>query len=153
MRSLDGSDYLRFLTRTCEPCFNVLVSSRDQTLTDYLESLGFPAAVIAGDHTVLSANRPFKELKKGADVHGMTVGQVLGCMYSPLLGQCGETVACLLCHLRQSIEKTMRTGEGLRNVPVSYPHQEDVRRTWSITTQRTGDTVLVVLEPRGAAVT
>lgn len=152
MRSLDESDYLRFLTRTCEPCFNLLVSSGDGTLTEYLESLRTPAALVAEDHTILCANRLFQGLKVGSEVRGMTVGRVLGCMYSPLLGPCGQTVACILCHLRQSIEKTLLTGRGLRGVPVSYPHRDDTRRTFAITTQKAGDTVLVMLEPRDAFV-
>jgi len=152
MRSLDTTDSLRFLTRTCEPCFNLLMSSRDDSLASYLESLGVPAALVAEDHTVLFANSRFQALKTDGHVLGMRIGQVLGCMYSPLLGGCGETVACLLCSLRRSVEQTMRTGEGLRGVPVSYPHRDDMRRTFSVTTQRTGDTVLVLLEPGPAIV-
>ncbi len=150
MRSLDNRDHLRFLTRTCEPCFNLLVSSRNQTLSDYLESLAVPAALLAQNHTVLFANRHFQQMKVGADVLGLRVGQVLGCMYSPLLGRCGETVTCILCALRRSIEETQLTGQGLRGIPVAYPHREDVRRTFSITTQKAGDAVLLMLEPPAA---
>ncbi len=147
LRSLDENDHLRSLTRTCEPCFNILVSSRDKSLADYLESLELPAALLAQDHTVLFANRPFQHMKVGGDVLGLRVGQVLGCMYQPLLGSCGETVTCILCSLRRSIEETQRTGQGLRGVPIAYPHKEDVRRTYTITTQKAGDAVLVMLEP------
>ena len=147
MRSLDESDHLRFLTRTCEPCFNQLVSSRDQALSEYLESLSVPAALLAQDHLVLFANRLFQGMKVGADALGLRVGQVIGCMYSSLLGRCGETVTCILCALRRSIEETQLTGHGLRGVPIAYPHREDVRRAFSITTQKAGDAVLLMLEP------
>jgi len=147
MRSLDESDHLRFLTRTCEPCFNVLLSTRDHSLSEYLESLALPAALLAQDHSVLFANQRFQDLKIGSNVLGLRVGNVLGCMYSPLLGQCGETVTCILCALRRSIEETQRTGEGLRGVSIAYPHREDVRRTFTITTQKAGDAVLLMLEP------
>jgi hypothetical protein len=150
MRSLDEKDHLRFLTRTCEPCFNLLVSSRNQELSDYLESLAVPAALLAPNHLVLSANRHFQDMKVGAEVPGLRVGQVLGCMYSPLLGRCGETVTCILCALKRSIEETRLTGQGLRGVPIAYPHREDVRRTFSITTQKAGDAVLLILEPPAA---
>jgi hypothetical protein len=150
MRSLDEKDHLRFLTRTCEPCFNLLVSSRNQELSDYLESLAVPAALLAPNHLVLSANRPFQDMKVGAEVLGLRVGQVLGCMYSPLLGRCGETVTCILCALKRSIEETRLTGQELRGVPIAYPHREDVRRTFSITTQKAGDAVLLILEPPAA---
>lgn len=147
MRSLDEKDHLRFLTRTCEPCFNVLLSSRDESLSQYLESLDLPAALLAEDHSVLFANRHFMGMKVGTEVLGLRVGDVLGCMYSPLLGQCGETVTCILCTLRRSIEETQRTGEGLRGVSMAYPHREDARRAYSITTQKAGDAVLLMLEP------
>jgi len=147
MRSLDENDHLRFLTRTCEPCFNVLLSTRDQSLSEYLESLAVPAALLAQDHSVLFANQRFQDFKIGSDILGLRVGNVLGCMYSPLLGQCGETVTCILCALRRSIEETQRTGEGLRGVSIAYPHREDVRRTFTITTQKAGDAVLLMLEP------
>jgi hypothetical protein len=152
MRSLDESDHLRFLTRTCEPCFNLLVSSRNQELSDYLESLALPAALLAPNHVVLLANRHFQEMKVGEDVLGLRVGQVLGCMYSPLLGTCGDTVACMLCALRRSVEETQVTGQGLRGVPVAYPHKEDVRRAFTITTQKAGDAVLLMLEPPAPAI-
>ena len=148
MRSLDDNDHLRFLTRTCEPCFNLLVSGRNRALSDYLESLAVPAALLAQDHTVLFANHHFQDMRLGMDVLGLRVGQVLGCMYSPLLGSCGETVTCILCSLRRSVEETQLTGQGLRDVPIAYPHKEDVRRTFSITTQKVGDAVLLMLEPR-----
>ena len=150
MRSLDEKDHLRFLTRTCEPCFNVLLSSRDQSLAEYLESLKLPAALLAQDHSVLFANRLFQGFKVGSDVLGLRVGDVLGCMYAPLLGRCGETVTCILCALRRSIEETQRTGQGLRGVSISYPHREDQRRAYSITTQKAGDAVLLMLEPPAA---
>jgi len=151
MRSLDSNDHLRFLTRACEPCFNILVSSRNESLDAYLESLLVPAALLAEDHSVLAANRLFRRLQTDGAVVGKTVGQILGCMYSPLLGACGQTVACILCSLRRSVEETMTTGRGFRAVPVSYPHQTDMRRRLSLTTERTGDAVLVMLEPVPAA--
>jgi len=147
MRSLDQSDHLRSLTRTCEPCFNVLIASGNEELSRYLESLSLPAALLAQDHTVLFANRHFQDMQAGDEVMGLRVGQVLGCMYSPLLGQCGETVTCLLCALRRSIDETRRSGTGLRGVPIAYPHKDDMRRTYTITTQNAGDAVLLMLEP------
>jgi hypothetical protein len=153
MRSLDENDHLRFLTRTCEPCFNILVSSRDEALSAYLESLELPAALLAQDRTVLFANRCFQEMKIGQDVLGLRVGQVLGCMYSPLLGRCGETVTCILCSLRRSIEETQLTGQGLRGVPIAYPHKEDVRRAFNITTEKAGDAVLLMLERSAPVIT
>jgi hypothetical protein len=145
--SLDHSDHLRRVTRACESCFNDLMSSRRSDLPEYLNALASPAALVTPDHTVLFANSEFRRLQIDKTVIGQQVGDVLECMYAPLLGRCGETVACILCSLRRAVERTWLTGEGLRGVPVSYPHRVVARKTMTVTTERVGDAVLVVLEP------
>ena len=80
-------------------------------------------------------------------VAGVEIGEVLDCMYTPLLGLCGETVPCLLCKVRNSVERTWLTGEGLRDVPFSFPHKVESRRAYAITTEKAGDSILLLMEP------
>jgi hypothetical protein len=143
--SLDHSDQLRRLTRACEACFHDLMTSRRGDLPEYLDSLDHPAALLTPDHTVLLANGHFRRLQLDKTVMGLQVGDVLECMYAPLLGRCGETVACLLCSLRRAVESTWLTGEGLREVAVSYPHRVATRRSMTLTTEKVGEAVLVIL--------
>ena len=147
MRTLEQDDELHVLTRTCEKCFAAALSSRDGKLSGYLESLGMPAALIGLDHTVLSSNGRFQSMAPHRTVDGLRLGDVLECMYAPLLGRCGETVACLVCRLKKSVAHTLLTGEGLRGVPFSFPHKEEGRKTFALTTEIVGDAVLLLMGP------
>jgi len=134
----------------CAPCFNALLSSRGREFSDYLESLEIPAALLTDDQTVLESNSSFQRMALSHEIVGSRVGEALACMYAPLLGQCGETVACMLCSLKKSVQHTWLTGEGLRAVPVSVPHKTEMRRTFTITTEKVSGAVLVLMG-RGAA--
>lgn len=144
-QSLDEKGTLRLLTRTRPSCFSTLLSARDNTLSDYLESLEIPAALLSQDHTVLLSNRHFQRIAGSQGPVGLRAGEALDCMYAPMLGRCGETVACMLCWLKRSVEHTSLTGEGLRGIPMSFPHRSEKRRAFEITTEKIGDAVLHVM--------
>ena len=143
-RSLDQDDELRQLTGVCEQCFNEILSSPEKR-SAYLESLGIPAALVSREQVVLDSNAHFLRMASGREVVGTRIGEILDCMYAPLLGQCGDTVPCLLCKVRRSLEHTWLTGEGLHEVPFSFPHKVEERRTFAITTEKAGDAVLLLL--------
>jgi hypothetical protein len=144
-RVLDQEDDLRFLTKACDHCFPTILSSLDGRTSDYLESLDVPAALLSREQVVLAFNRLFKDLAPDLDVVGLRIGEVLDCMYSPLLGRCGQTATCLLCKLKRSVDHTSLTGEGLLTVPFSFPHKAEARRTFTITTEKVGDAVLLLM--------
>lgn len=145
MRSLDEEDELHILTRTCEKCFNAVLSSSLEVVSNYLESLRIPAALIALDQTVLSSNGRFRRMAPNRQIAGHRLGEVLECLYAPILGRCGETVACLVCRLKRSVETTWVTGEGLRGVPFSFPHKEEGRKAFTITTEIVSGAVLLLM--------
>jgi len=144
-QSLDENDDLRLLTRTFGPCFSALLSSRDKNLSDYLESLEAPSALVDHEQTILFSNSRFRGMMRESSTVGLRVGEALDCMYTQTLGRCGDTVACLLCRLKRSVEHTFLTGEGLRAVPISYPHRAESRKTFVITTEKVGNAVLLVM--------
>jgi len=145
MRGLEKEDELHLLTKTCEKCFNAVLSSPIEMVSDYLESLQIPAALIARDQTVLASNGRFQRMAPNREIVGHRLGKVLECMYAPILGRCGETVACLVCRLKSSVERTWLSGEGLHGVPFSFPHKEEGRKTFSITTEIVGGAVLLLM--------
>jgi hypothetical protein len=145
-RSLDEKDAFRVHTGACDECFISLGSSADEELAAYLETVRVPAAILSQDLTVLLANARFRKTL-GHDGIGLRGGEALDCMYSEMLGRCGETVACILCSLKRAVEHTLTSGEGLRGVSMSFPHKEEVRRTLAITTERLGASVLVLMVP------
>ena len=145
MRRLEEEDELHLLTKTCEKCFNSILSSPLEVVSNYLESLRIPAALIALDQTVISSNDRFRTMAPRRDIAGHRLGEVLECMYAPILGRCGETVACLVCRLKRSVETTWITGEGLRGVPFSFPHKEEGRKMFRITTEIVSGAVLLLM--------
>ena len=144
-QSLDQKDDLRVLTRTCGPCFTALLSSRDRNLSEYLESLEMPSALVDHNQTILFSNSLFRGMMGENETVGLRVGEALDCMYAGTLGRCGDTVACLLCRLKRSVEHTLLTGEGLRAVPISYPHRASSRKSFVLTTEKVGNAVLIVM--------
>ncbi|HVP19651.1 MAG TPA: hypothetical protein VMU36_11685 [Spirochaetia bacterium] len=145
--ALDEKDVLSSMTRTCGQCFGILLSERDEKLTSYLDSFAAPAALLAPDHTVLASNHRFQSMAFDHDVVGLRVGEALDCMYTSTLGRCGETIACLLCHLKRSVAQTLLTGHGLQGVSMSYPHKMDSRKTVTVMTEKVGDAVLLMIGP------
>jgi hypothetical protein len=146
-RGLEPEDDLRVLTGACTQCFSALLSAGGEQLASYMESLAIPAALLANDQTVLGSNSSFQKMALSHDIVGAKVGAVLACMYAPLLGQCGETVPCLLCSLKRSVEHTWLTGEGLSEVQLSLPHKEETRKTFRIITEKVDGAVLVLMGP------
>jgi hypothetical protein len=145
MRSLENEEELHVLLRTCRTCFSRILSSRDAAVADYLESLLMPAALVARDQTVLSANGRFQGMAASREVVGLKLGEALECMYTPVLGACGDTVACLLCRLKRAVESTLLTGEGLRGASFSFPHKAEGRRSYSIVTEIVAGAVLLLM--------
>jgi hypothetical protein len=140
-------DGFRTLAGACESCFPSLGSLPEEKLAAYLEHVTVPAAILSPDLTVTLANSLFREAL-GHDAIGRRSGEALSCMYTAMLGRCGETVACMLCSLKRSVERTIASGEGLRDVAVSYPHKEEMRKTLTITTEKLGSSVLVLMVHR-----
>ena len=139
-------DRFRIPAGACESCFPSLGSLPEEKLAEYLEYLAVPAAILSPDLTVQLANTLFLEAL-GHDAVGRRSGEALSCMYTAMLGRCGETVACILCSLKRSVETTMASGEGLRDVAVSFPHKEEIRKTLTIATEKMGSSVLVLMTP------
>ncbi len=146
-QALEEGDKLHSLTRACDTCFVTVFSTQDERLTGYLESLDHPAALISPDLSILFANGRFLKAVSGHETAGLRVGEALDCTYAQTLGQCGETVPCILCHLKQAVDQTWQSGEGLRGVAMSYPHRTLARKAYTITTQRVHDGVLLLLGP------
>lgn len=144
-QSLEQTDRFQLLAQLCKPCLNSLVFASGISLSVYLESRPHPAALLAHDHTVLLANSLFRAMRLDQEVVGIRAGEVIGCLYASTLGRCGETEVCILCSLRRAVDQTWRTGEGLRGIPMNYPHRAAGRKTVEITTEKIGDAVLVVM--------
>ncbi len=106
-----------------------------------------PAAFVTRDHTILFSNiRLLKALSKfNHDVIGRRIGDVLGCKNAASLGQCGDTVGCIRCGIRKSIELTRTTGERVSGIPTDFQHKSGARGKLRITTDKVREAVLLII--------
>ena len=97
-KGLDDGDEILVSAGLCSSCFNTLLTLQDRGLSNFLESLGGAAALLARDHTVLLSNKQLRSLlANGAnEVDGKRIGEVLDCLNAATLGRCGETEACFI---------------------------------------------------------
>jgi hypothetical protein len=138
------------LAKLCAPCFNTLLASRDEKLWDFLDFLDRPAALLARDHTVLFSNSRFRRKfrKFDHDVVGLRIGEIFGCKHAAAPGRCGETVYCLHCQLERVLELAWISGERLSDTRASLLHRSGARKTYTVTTQKAGDAVLLMIRER-----
>ncbi|HUI70410.1 MAG TPA: hypothetical protein VL354_07790 [Spirochaetia bacterium] len=135
-----------FLDKVRETCFNFLVCSRDERILQCLDTLNWPAALVAADHSVLLGNELLVG-SPGVDVGELRIGDILGCVNAALLGKCGQTVACFLCGIRKSVEHSLRTGETIRRFLVSFQKRSGANQSFLITAEKAGENVLMIIEP------
>jgi hypothetical protein len=90
-----------------------------RSLTDYLQSFAEPVLVIDQDGRVITVNEPGRKvLNKGIkEIEGYLGGEVFGCEHSKEPGGCGETLHCLSCVVRSTVERTYHTGITHHRIP------------------------------------
>jgi len=96
----------------CEKCYAEIESSFEIPLTDYLNSLPLPIALVDQDGTVVTANRPLQSLlnKDLSHIGGFKGGDVFECPYASLPEGCGNTIHCSACTIRITVMDTYNTG-------------------------------------------
>ena len=136
------------LIRLCRNCIDVLLSSHDENLSDYLEAMGSPAVLVSRDLTVLVATRAFSRMfaKLDQNLMGMRIGEILGCSYANTLGLCGETAACWQCTLKRIVEIMCITGDRLPLMTLDLWHDTRGRIKFTVRAEKVGSGVLLVVE-------
>ncbi len=146
-RGLDPRELL--LEKLCEECFNSLLSSRDETLSEYLEALGRPAALLSSNLTVLFANFKFCKALMifPHDIVGRMIGEVLNCVYTSTPGSCGETVSCSLCDLKKLIELSQKEERSIYT-QVDYLRKPGILMRMEIIVKKAGEAILFMTRER-----
>jgi len=126
----------------CEACSRALTR-----LSAYLESLDYPVALIAADHTILYSNGPLQSSvsRDVSQVVGLKIGEVLDCKNVSAHGSCGETPFCLHCDLRRSIELSRITGERLQGIPATIQKSSGGSTTCTVSAEKAGEAILLTL--------
>jgi PAS domain-containing protein len=141
---------LRWIADSLFPttAYYMKMSSRDEKLQDFLESLGSPAVLVGRDFTILFCNSRLCKMfsKFSHDLVGLKIGEALDCAYATYDSHCGENALCLQCRIRRLVALARITGEGINEVPISFLHKFGLNQTYKITTERKGDVVLLMIE-------
>jgi hypothetical protein len=103
----------------CEDCkANFLPQWVGLKVSEYLNRHDKPI-VIVKDGRVIAANETAKEMVgKTDDELGLLGGEFMECKYSRLPEQCGNTVHCKSCTIRNTVEKAL-AGVESRRVPAT----------------------------------
>ena len=143
MNSKDGLHLLK----VCESCLQALLDSATEDISDFLDSLDQPAAIVARDHTVLHSNNHMSKMLErfDHDIVGLRIGEALECRYSASDRRCGENEVCLHCGLRRLVELARISGERITEFPLTIRHRSGESQTFKFATEKVGEAVLLVI--------
>lgn len=134
----------------CPDCVSNLTFQRGVEIEVFLDSLPVPILVV-NDGRVLSANRVARNMlgKEAGEIAGKLGGEVFECAYARLPEGCGHTIHCSGCAIRQTVMKTMTTGESLSRVPALLNHftpESNAHVSLFISTWKMGEFVYLRIE-------
>ena len=136
----------------CGDCMKEMFMDRPRRVREILDSIGAPVLLLDKGYRVMAANEPARRIlaRPIADIEGFLPGDAMECVNARLPGGCGQTVHCQACALRNTLNKTITTGEDLERVPAYQDvYQKDgsiARRFLLISTEKLADFVLLRID-------
>lgn len=135
----------------CKTCERHFFAPRDRSLRGFLNSLDAPVIVVDDNVRVLEANDTALRLmgKARTEVAGHLGGDVIECARARLPGGCGRTVHCTACTLRNTVNTTHATGQGVAGATalmrLSHEASDEPAATARvhISTEKVGDVVVL----------
>ncbi len=135
----------------CESCAYTLNADPIRSAGEFLEGLDEAVFLVGAGGRVVSANSAARAVvgKELTAIKDRLAGDMFECANSFLPGGCGKTVNCKACTIRNSVEETLATGNGVERVPA----KQDVRtadgverRRYLISTERVGDYLMLRID-------
>ncbi len=126
-------------------CFDFLLSTWDERLAGCLDALDSPAAIVAGDYTVLLSNRRLGP-GLGALEGEWSIGELIGCANAVEPSRCGQGSACVHCGIRKAVDHTLATGEKVYRYPVTFPTRRGAEEALVVVTMKAADGVVTIFE-------
>jgi len=135
----------------CADCAAKMTPSRRLSLDQLLDRLHLPAIAVDINLSVTCANHAAEKIlgTQGTLIQGRLVGDVIECAYAATPEGCGRTVHCAGCTIRRMATATFEDGKSRCSVEAD----QDVLRNgivvptrYTISTQKFGDVVLVIIE-------
>jgi ferredoxin len=114
-----SGDYGLISHGVCSTCLPKFLAGLGQPLTDFLDKLPGPILVLDAEVRVVGANtQGLQRVAKALTaIEGRLGGEVFECQYSKLPGGCGRTLHCKACAIRNTVTRTVETGESCLRVP------------------------------------
>jgi PAS domain-containing protein len=117
------------------------------SLGEYLDAFSCPVVVVDGDARTIAANGPMSDLlgRSTEEVFGLRGGEAMECAHARKPGGCGGTVHCRTCAIRNSVTRTLETGEPCVRVPATLARESGALRLL-VSTHKRGSVVQVLVE-------
>ncbi|HUL54055.1 MAG TPA: hypothetical protein VLT83_11660 [Opitutaceae bacterium] len=140
----------------CPDCARRLQDERPIALADLVNEFAVPVLAVTDDVVVLAANDAARANFNltAVEMTGRRGGDIIECVHARQPGGCGRTVHCPGCTLRQTVVATAADGKPRRRVRAvqSVATAQGVKlRTFRLSTQAIGGTVLVTIAPESAS--
>lgn len=132
----------------CERCRAEVQATIPIPLDRFLDALDVPAVLVDEEQTIGAIGRHVADDRHDGSAHGRKVGEVFLCAHAED-HDCGLSIHCSGCTIRQCVHHTFRTGEPREDVPATlvrtdHPQPEDVALL--VSTTRVGTRVLLRLQ-------
>ena len=135
----------------CNNCARKILSFKVRPLREFLNQFSDPVFLVNSDVEIITANNAgFSVLNKAPDeVDNKLGGEAFSCKYAKLPQGCGNTLHCKTCTIRNTIKKTLKTGQGQLKIPAYADYhfitgEKDIK--YFITTEKVGNTVLLRID-------
>jgi len=134
----------------CEKCMEEFLQGSGKSLGEYLNDMAPPVFLVNQDRQVLGANLAAEVFvdKDQPDFAGQLKGEVFDCVNSVETGGCGKQIHCQACVIKNSIEKTAKTGEAVHNAPATMVLGSDNPKNvrFEISTWKAGEVVFLRID-------
>jgi len=136
----------------CGDCLKELFMGRPRNVHEILDSIGAPILLLDNGYRIMAANEPARRTlnRPLVDIENYLPGEAMECINARKPGGCGQTVHCQACALRNTLNKTIATGEDIKKVPAYQDvYQKDgsvARRFLLISTEKLEDFILLRID-------
>lgn len=136
----------------CPECFEYFSRQWDgYHLAEYLDTFAEPMVIFSPNARVIAYNASYAKnfLNDNEKSVGLLGGEFMECAHARLPEGCGRSECCRDCAIRNTIMRTLRTGNPQTNVPAylsTYENGDPVVKKLSISSERHGPVVRMMIE-------
>ena len=114
---------------------------------EYLDRFEAPVLIVNDLGRILAANKMAEQVigNPNDQIAGFLGGEAMECEYARLPEGCGNTIHCPACTIRNTVMKTMETGEPHIHVPVKL-QRENQEVAMYISTEKVDSFVRIKIE-------